>query len=146
MAIVTGTLTDFSLDPLTPYMPLIVFKPSTAAVGVTLMSARPIKVLPNSSGEFSVDLEPTDGLISGNGKPVFYRITLEWLNPDGGYIGKDFPDWELYVPAAGGDFAGLVNGPVMSGLVWIGPTAPTNPDLYTGWIDTTAGDIYEWEL
>lgn len=150
MATVTGRLNDFGLEALAAFSPEIVFTPSGPAVGGNVLYAsRPIVCIPASNGDFTVELAATEGLHPAQ----HYTIAVQWLNSAGGYISKDFIDWELSVPEAGGVFADLVAAPANPAQVWVGLTAPANPTPGTWWLESNPADItdplntgnlYEW--
>lgn len=141
MAIVTGKLTDFGLALLTPYAPELVFVPSgPAVIAGALLATKPVVVIPAADGSFTVNLQPTDAT-----QTVFwYTLTVEWLNSSGGYVGKDFPDWKLFVPTSGGTIGDLVTAPANPAMVWIGESEPPNPSVGTWWLIPSTGDLKEW--
>lgn len=141
MAFVTGTLTDFGLAALAAYAPEIVFTPSGPGVNdTTLFATRPISVTPAANGSFAVNLAPTEDIRPDR----WYAISMRWLDSSGGYIGVDFPDWQLRVPSAGGKVNDLLNVPANPGQVWVSETPPTNPSPGTWWLNPTTGDLNEW--
>lgn len=129
MAVVTGTLRTFGLDSLAGKQPLIVFeanKPATSPTG-ELLATDPVRVTPESNGEFSARLAATDGLIT---EGVHYKMWIEYLDSANNYVRVDNPDWVLRVPASGGTLGDLLQFPkVSSGLVI---TSPTPPSLWLG--------------
>jgi len=151
MPTVTGTLRDFKLDTLNSLSPRVIFTASEAAVtSNAILSTRPIVVIPNAAGGFTVELQSTDSV-----QPlVFYRIRVEWLESDDGYVGVDLLDWPLYVPAEGGSIGDLLGTPSNPMQVWIGLTPPPSPVTPgTWWLvsnpdDVTdprnTGELFEW--
>lgn len=130
MAVVTGTLTDFGLQSLAGLSPRIIFTASDpTTLGGRLFSTKPIVVIPSSSGAFSVDLQPTEFIMP----EVFYRIRVEWLDSDGGYVGVDFFDWPLYVPEAGGAIGDLALTDANPQLAWVGVDEPPRLPVRTSW-------------
>ena len=151
MPTVTGTLRDFKLDTLNSLSPRIIFTASEPAVtSNAILSTRPIVVIPNAAGGFTVELQSTDSV-----QPlVFYRIRVEWLEDTGGYVGVDFVDWPLYVPSDGGSIGDLLSTPSNPASVWIDLEPPPEPVAPgTWWLRSSAtnpddprntGYLYEW--
>lgn len=156
-ATVTGTLSDFGLQPIAGLYPEIEFTPSGPAVasGGRLLITQPIRTTPTSGGAFTVNLQTTDELV-----PVgtYYKISVRWLNDEGEFVRADSPNWKLNVPSGGGGIADLIRfpfGPVLS------ITSPTPPPLWVGlgasWLQmdpsdpnnpnnpANTGDYYELE-
>lgn len=147
MATVTGTLADFGLNSLASFSPQIVFTPSSAAVGGVaipyLLATQPRVVIPASDGSFTATLVHTD--ILRGAKDIYYSIRIEWLDSAGNFVHVDFPDWKLYVPAAGGTIVDLIQAPWNPALVWVGPTPPGGqPTNNTFWLDTETGNLNRW--
>ena len=155
-AAVTGTLSDFGLQPIADQYPEIEFIPSGPAVasGGRLLITEPVSVKPASNGSFTVNLQTTDELV-----PVgtYYKMSVRWLDGEE-YIRADSPNWKLGVPSGGGAIADLIRfpfGPALS------ITSPTPPPIWLGlgasWLqmDTSdpnnplnpanTGDYYELE-
>ena len=138
MAVYTGTLTDFGLDPLTAFAPLMVFTADQPAFsGVNVLVTRRIEAPIASDGSFSVDLVPSVSTTPN----VTYTMRVEWLDASGGFIGMDI---------IGGIVAALGGGsiPDMGGIpitrFYVSDTAPENPELDTWWLDTITGNLNEW--
>lgn len=131
MPLVTGTLTDFNLNPLTALQPELTFVPSGAATkNGRLFSARPISIRPEPSGYFSIDLASTDGTTP----ETWYVVIVRFLDGSGN---ADYLRWKLRVPNAGGQIGQLLEAPTNPGLVWFGPNPPPGtPVRGTGWIKT----------
>jgi len=152
MAVVTGTLKDFGLAPLTSYQPQITFTPSSATgKNGELYAARPITVVPNSAGSFIVDLLPTEDAVTA----VWYEVKIQWLDSDGGYAAVDFVNSKLFVPRAGGAIGALIEFPVNPALVYISLSPPKAGNVPPGtwWMHSNPNDIndpantgilYEW--
>jgi len=151
MAVITGTLLDFSLDALAPYSPRLIFAGSQPATsGDRLLSTRPFMVRVEADGSFSVDVQPTDSVTPA----AWYTVRVEWLDSDGGFVGVDLPDWRIFVPKEGGAIGNLIQAPSNPALVWVGltpPPAPVTPG--TWWLvsnpdDVTdprnTGELFEW--
>jgi hypothetical protein len=151
MAVITGTLLDFSLDALAPYSPRLFFCPSgPSTAGPRLLATRPFGVHIDPDGSFSVDVQPTDTIIPA----AYYTVRVEWLDSDGGFVGVDFPDWRIYVPSEGGAIGDLLRAPSNPASVWVDlepPPAPVAPG--TWWLRSSAtnpddprntGYLYEW--
>lgn len=124
MATVTGNLDDFSLTAL-PLGSRVVFIPSGVGVSIAahLLATKPIYADVSVTGSWSVDLTPTTDV-----RPdIYYSIRLEWpdpnlLGPNQGFIGKDFPDFQLRVPPEGGVLNDLL-GDLSNFLdVWVDET------------------------
>lgn len=157
MAVVTGTLTDFGLDPIAGLYPEIEFRPSSPAVGSggKLMATKPLRFTPTVAGAFTAFLQPTDDLLPVG---VHYKMSVRWLDAEKNFVKADNPDWKLFVPAAGGAIADLIRlpfGPALSITspvappLWVGfgaswlqldPSDPDNPDN-----PANTGDYYELE-
>lgn len=144
---ITGALSDFGLQSLTGSQPRIVFSPNGPAFkGSRVFATKDVVVPVMGSGSFSVQLESTENL-----RPYrTFTVRVEWLNPpvtsggSPGWVGVDIIE-NFQVPPQGGaigDIAGLLYDPT---AVWVSPTAPPNPALSTWWLNTTTGDLYEWE-
>jgi hypothetical protein len=155
MATVTGTLHDFGMGPLAAFSPKITFRPSGPGVtGAKLLATKPITVVPDESGYFTVELEPTDAIHPDR----WYTIAIEWLDASIEYIGKDIlVDWKLRVPQAGGPIGQLVEAPSNPAQVWTGLTPPMLPTRGTWWLvvdpdnlfadplpPLKRGQLYEW--
>lgn len=152
MALVTGVLADFGRGALTNYAPEVWFTPSGNAVKSpnVLYATRTIKVTPApSTGAFTADLEVNELL----NPATWYEITIAWLDGDGGYVAKDFLDWQLVVPGVGGSISDLISVPSNPARVWTSLTPPPNPTPGTWWFETDPNDpenlsnpakLYEW--
>lgn len=128
MATIYGTLTDFGLQTLAPYKPVLKFTPSGPGVkGRKVFSGRPVEVPVASSGAFSVLLEPTDGVTP----KVWYTVSIEYLNDGGQYTSLDILGYRLFVPAPGGAIGDLPGAPLSSDTVLVGLNPP--PPGYRGW-------------
>ncbi|WP_431863033.1 hypothetical protein [Microbacterium algeriense] len=128
MATIYGTLSDFGLDALTPYMPVVRFTPSGAGVkGKRLFAERPVDATVSSNGDFAVLLEPTDGVTP----PVWYTVSIEYLNEGGRYTSYDVLGYKLRVPAPGGAIGELPDVPLSPDTVLVSLDPP--PPGYKGW-------------
>lgn len=137
MAKIYGTLLDFSLDALAPFSPRLIFAGSQPATsGERLHSTKSFMVAVAADGSFSVDVQPTDNLIPA----AYYTVRVEWLDSDGGFVGVDFPDWRITVPASGGAIGDLLGSPVEPSLAWINLSAPRNPVRGTWWLKANPAD------
>lgn len=113
MATITGTLSDFGLEPLSDRAPIIRFIPSAAGVnGARLFASTPITVTPAPDGSFAVELASTDGVVPD----AWYTVQIEHLNSGGVPTHFDVLGLRIYVPL---DY----DGP-MSEL----PGVPLSPD------------------
>jgi len=70
-------------------------------------------------------------------------------NPETLHYGKDFPDWKLFMPSGGGNFAELISTPPNLDLIYFGSLPPAETENYLLWVDivTESGfaALYEWE-
>lgn len=141
MAVITGTLLDFSLDALAPYSPRLIFAGSQpATAGDRLLSTKPFGVRVEADGSFSVDVQPTDVVTPA----AYYTIRIEWLDSAGGFVGVDFVDWRLYVPSEGGAVGDLLEAPSNPGMVWVGLTPPPDPITPgTWWLHANPNNLYD---
>lgn len=123
MAIVTGTMLDFKLFSLFPEGGRIVFTPSEPALRESgFLVTRRIVVYPDAYGAWSQNLAATTGLGSST---LHYKVRFEWLESGAGYVGVDFPGWELRVPPSGGAFSDLVFPSGTNGIQFgLGPPPP----------------------
>lgn len=154
MALVVGNVSTFGLESLSMLPIDLSFVPSGPAASGSkyLLISKPVPatVALNGSGAFSVNLASTDGVYPLS----WYTVRTEWLDPAGNFTRIDFPDWKLFVPAEGGDFADLVQFPQNPQLVWVSLTEPTAiPTGNSLWLkdnpnDTAdplnTGDLYQW--
>ena len=142
MPLITGTLTDFKTDLMSPYSPQIEFMPSgpaTNETGTFLLATKPIIVTPDADGTFSVFLFPNE-----LSRPAtWYTVSIKWLHPEAGFIGQDFLPWKVSVPVAGGSIGSMIDAPLGRGMVWITsdgaePAGSTHGDLI---FNTTTDDL-----
>jgi hypothetical protein len=155
MATVTGTLRNFGLANINHLDPEIIFQANRPATGGSgqIFATDPIKVTPGAGGAWTVDLEPTETLLTAD---VYYIVSVEWRDPANNYMRADFPDWRLYVPTAGGVFGDLLAQPNNPHMVIVSPVDPgTDYDIKTMWLQTdpddpdtptnpaNTGDLYE---
>jgi hypothetical protein len=124
----------------------MIFTPSSAGVfRPRIFTARPVRITPNASGSFTVDLAATTLL-----RPdVWYELTIRWLDPLAGYTSTDFPGWKIRVPEEGGNIADLVDANPTSYSSYIGADDPAKfvqPGEATWWIDTSSNPplLKEW--
>jgi len=154
-AAVTGTLSDFGLQPIAGLYPEIEFMPSGPAVasGGRLLITEPVRTTPSSGGAFTVNLQESDDLVPVG---MFYKMSVKWLDAAGNYVRVDSPDWKIRVPTGGGPIADLIQLPFGAALV---VTSPTAPPLWLGlaakWLQmdpndpnnptnpANTGDLYE---
>lgn len=138
MATVTGNLEDFSLSNLTPFSPSLVFIPSRPAITTTnhLLVSKEIAATVTPTGSFTVDLTPTADI-----RPdTFYGLRMEWLDSVGGFVQKDFPDFQLRVPPEGGVLNDLL-GDLSNFLdVWVDET--DNP-TFAFWYQPSTGLLWK---
>lgn len=128
MATIYGTLSDFSLQSLAPYMPVLKFTPSSPGVkGRRLFSERPVEAAVAADGSFAVLLEPTDGVTP----QVWYTVSIEYLNEAGKFTSYDVLGYKLRVPAPGGAIGELPDVPLSPDTVLVSLAPP--PPGYKGW-------------
>lgn len=128
MAVVTYTLTDFGLQSLADKEPRVIFRASGAGVKVgRLFPSTPIVSIPNTAGEGSVNLEPTDGLVP----EVWFEVAIEHLKPGGQYKHFDILGYRLYVSATGGAIGDMPGAPLSPQTVLVSLDDP--PAGYRGW-------------
>lgn len=142
MPTISGNLKDFGLGAMAQFHPEIVFTPSGPATRpTTLLVTQPIVAIPSAgSGWFSVELVST-----ANIRPArWYEVAVQWLNSSGGYVRKDYLDWKLFVPPAGGDIGELLAVPTNPVNVYVNETSPLNPAAGTWWLKPSTGDLFEW--
>lgn len=142
MATITGALSDFGINPFPELQPRLIFTASGPAVSSSrLFATKPVIVdVASGSGSFTVDLQPTDGVRPA----VYYKITIEWLDPDGNYVSADFLEWKLYVPSEGGELYDLIKAPANPLLFWVGETPPPVPMPGQYWLTPSTGDLKKW--
>lgn len=131
MAVVTGSLRDFGLSAVPDLTPVIDFTPSSGGVGAgVVLIDRPVSVTPNTSGSFSVTLQPLDMV-----RPAaFYTITVRWLNGDGIPVGFTEIPGRLWVVEPGGTVSDLLRtGSGAPGMVWVGLVPPPERGPFTYW-------------
>ncbi|MFJ4026017.1 hypothetical protein ACIPWF_00825 [Paenarthrobacter sp. NPDC089989] len=152
---VTFKLSDFGLEPIAGLQPEIEFQPSDPGLGTggKLMATAPIRAVPDSNGNGTLQLHTTDDILPAG---VHYKIVIRWLDGKGKFIRADNPNWKLQVPAGGGAIADLARLPLGPALVI---TSPTPPALWVGlaamWLQmdpsdpdnpdnpANTGDLYE---
>jgi len=144
MALITGTAGDINLAAVDAYgLELVFWLSETATQGSKLIVTREHKVAVADDGTWSVDVPDTETM----GQPRHYRMRAQWRDPnafgeDRGMAGIDFPDFELFVPVAGGSLADLTayftTNPYM---VFYGPTEPAQWPVGAVWVNSTSGDI-----
>ncbi|MET3349652.1 UNVERIFIED_ORG: hypothetical protein ABID57_001324 [Arthrobacter sp. UYEF1] len=140
MAAVTGTLRNFGLANINYLDPEIIFQANRPAVGATgqIFATEPVIVTPGSDSSWTANLQDTEALLT---EDVYYTVTVQWRDPANNYVRADFPDWRLYVPAAGGVFGDLLSQPNNPHMVIVSPVDPgTNFSIKTMWLQTDPAD------
>ena len=138
MPLVTGTLTDFGLQPLTGAQPELIFTPQEPATkNGRLLATRPIVVTPQPSGYFEVDLISTVGVVPA----TWYEVTIRWVDPASGF---DHVRWRLTVPDGGGQIGTLLAAPAGPGTFYAGRERP--PVDGKIWLDTSGTDHIRLKL
>lgn len=128
MATVTYTLTDFGLQALTNKAPRVLFRGSSAGVKAQrLFPSTPIVSIPDASGNGSVNLEPTDGMVP----VVWYEVSIEHLLEGGSYTHFDILGYRLYVTEQGGPIGSMPGGPLSPNMVVVSLDPP--PAGFKGW-------------
>lgn len=144
MATVTGTLTDCGLGHLTGKAPQLVFTLSGSATdGSNLYATDPITVTPGTDGTWSISLAPTETMQQSR----YYTLSVRWLDAAGNFIKVDVPDWQIFVPTAGGTITDITQNYTSNPLMVI--YQATQPDPWPigfVWLDTsvdtsTSGDL-----
>lgn len=141
MVQVTGTLSDFGLEALAPFFPVIEFVPSGPGITAQrLLSGKPVRVTPFASGSFTVDLYPNDWVRNDS----WYTIRIVQLGEYGTEL--DALPWKLRVPPTGGWVGDLLDAPSNAGWVWVGPKPPEDTVNWLWWINTSVQPpmLYEW--
>lgn len=134
MAVVTGTLTDFGLQSLADKSPTVIFKFTGAGtLGSNLFASTPVVVTPAADGTFSVDLQPTDGVVPAG----WYTVSIEHLKEGGKYTHFDVLGYKLFVPITGGALGDLPDAPLSPATVLVSLDPP--PPGYKGWYLNAAG-------
>ena len=128
MVDVRGTLTDFGLQSLAAKDPRVIFTASSAGtLGRRLFSSDPIIAIPAADGSFTVDLQPTDGIVP----EVWYEVSIEHLNASGKFTHYDVLGYKLFVPFVGGDIGDMPDAPLSPQTVLVSLAPP--PAGYVGW-------------
>lgn len=134
MALVSGQLSDFGLQSLAAMSPTVIFSPSgSGTLGSRLFSSTPIRVTPAADGTFTVDLQPTDGVVPA----AWYTVSIEHLNDGGRYTHYDVLGYKLFVPISGGELGDLPDAPLSPATVLVSLDPP--PAGYVGWYLNAAG-------
>lgn len=163
MALVSGQLRDITANPMGNQKVVLLLslnRPGLKATGSfagEVLPTETVKVVPQSSGDWSVDLALTTNLLDD----CWYQLSIQWVGDDGVPGGRmDFPDWKIRVPEGGGKLADLVDrgpgyGGVNNRVVWVSQKAPEHPRRFMLWLqqdpenpDPTnplnTGNLYEW--
>ncbi len=134
MVYVNGELNDFGLRTLADKDPAVIFTPSGAGtLGRTLFSSEPVTVYPAADGTFSVDLQPTDGVVP----EVWYTVSIEHLKDGGRFTHYDVLGYRLFVPITGGSLGDLPDAPLSPSTVLVSLDPP--PAGYKGFYLNAAG-------
>ncbi|MDR4533202.1 hypothetical protein [Glutamicibacter sp. PS] len=144
MATVTGNLKDIVNQAMGDRQGELVFRlsdPSIAAVGANAGTIYPTaeqRVVPSSTGAFTVNLQTTTSLLND----AWYTLQIEWLDDEGGVM--DFPGWQIRVGVDGGSIDKLITfGPPGGGwggqlpnlsLVLVSLTKPDNLQVGQLWL------------
>ena len=138
MAIITGRtieVTGESMYPKQLAMEFYLERPNMR--GSEIFTTEPAKVVPLSTGDWSVNLAETT-LMQFD---AWYRLRLIWLATGATY--RDFPDWKIRVPVGGGNFGELTTGAFDTNLVYCSPNAVDNT-INTGFqLNTLTGDLFQ---
>lgn len=142
MAIITGTLVDVGLDPVTARYPELVWVPSapTTTLNGQLVTAVPVETIPSSNGTWTAELISTNE----TSPPITYSLRIRLLDPASGYVWMDFPDWKISVPWEGGNLSDLIGAPLATGVVWEveGDTVPESARAGDLLLNTLTSDLY----
>lgn len=145
MGNITGTLSDFGLLPLADKSPRVIFRPTGPTIKrQRIMSSRDMTAYPDSFGNFNIGIENTF-----DAKPyVEVDIIIEWLEPgatgEQGYKSIDVLRG-FKVPPQNGSIGDLIALDYDPQKVWVSASPPTNPAISTWWLNSSTGDLYEWE-
>ena len=151
MPVISGSLSDIGLAPLTGASPLLRFTPSSAAVDGNgrVFASKPVEVTPNSAGAFSVTLASTLNLVP---KGTHWRLEVLFRSSsaDGaGYTHSDFPPLKVFVGSADASIADAVAGDpaLWASLLHVGTTPPAVLRAGLLWIDTSGAVavMKKWE-
>lgn len=165
MAEVTGNLKDITGGLLDSRQGVVQFTLNQGNIRVSNDNVIPDntrEAVPNASGEFSINLEPTDQMALD----AWYTVSVLWLQqPDSGFRKPaamvSYLDLKIRVPSSGGpigslwDASGGAAGP-NNRVVWVSQTAPSKPRPFMLWLKQEPGpnpdpfdsrntsDLYEW--
>lgn len=148
MATVTFKLTDFGLQPLAAYQPVMLFTADEPAVTIDggVLSTRPVSAIPAADGSGTVDLAASIDTTP----ETKYSLRVEWLDETAGLPGMDVLKG-LVVPPGTNSITDLTSIPVSRW--WVELPDPNNPSMPLGladpgpntwWLDTSTGDLKEW--
>lgn len=114
-----------------------------ARAGDTLVNTEPVVVTEFISGSFAVTLFASDELAST--RPVFYTITEELLDPDGGSVPGSFTEWpgKYFLPARNSPISEAPATPMSPSTVWVGLTRPPAGSGYFWWLHATGNQNLE---
>lgn len=134
MVSVNGELNDFGLRTLADKEPAVIFTPSgPGTLGRTLFSSDPIVVYPDEDGTFTVDLQPTDGVVP----EVWYTVSISHLKAGGRFTHYDVLGYKLFVPITGGALGDMPDAPLSPSTVLVSLDPP--PAGYKGFYLNAAG-------
>lgn len=135
MASITFRLSDFGLESLAEFNPIVKFIPSQAGVsGDRLLTTTPIVVTPDPAGIGAVVLTDTDTVTPG----IWYEVVIEHLMPGDQYKHFDHLPLRFYVPTGyNGPLSGLPGRQIGTNAYWFSLDPP--PAGFQGlWIYTPA--------
>lgn len=141
---ITGKLRDIGLDSLAGKNPVLEFSlnsPNAKDDG-RLYTTNPVRVTPDSNGDFTVYLDATDSMV----KDAWVKLTVKWAETgekgETGYTRIDFPDFQIRVgdttTSLGNAIERGANGNPM--MVWVSLTAPPDPRPFDMWLKDNPED------
>ena len=144
MALITGTAGDINLTAVEAYgLELVFWLNEPASQGAKLIITREYIVAVADDGTWTIGVPDTETM----SQPRHYKMRAQWRDPnafgdDRGMAGVDFPDFELFVPVAGGSFAELTEhfttNPYM---VFYQATEPASWPVGSVWVNSITGDM-----
>ncbi len=147
MTVITFKLNDFGIASMANLAPRVLFIPAgpgivaTAPDDLLVPSKRIPAVLDPDGVTFTVSLFPSSWSL-----PVAtYRMVIEWLDSAGNFISRDAPPWEIFIPVNDANLSDIVDVPLSAFWVWVDGTPQTEPVPGAWWLNSTTGDLYEWE-
>ncbi|QRQ79091.1 hypothetical protein [Glutamicibacter protophormiae] len=152
MAEVTGNLKDITGGLMDSREGVVCFTLNAGNIRVSNDNVIPDntrEAVPNASGEFSINLEPTDQMVMD----AWYTISVLWIQqPDGGHrkpaAMTSYLDLKIRVPSSGGPIGELWDLSAGAGgkpgpnnrVVWVSQTPPSKPRPFMLWLQQEPGE------